>query len=239
MRYVIIGAGAVGGVIGFRLHDAGNDVLVVARGDHLAAVRSSGLRLVTPDGSRTARVPTVGDVRHADLQPDHVIIVAVKSQQTAGVIDALDAAAPPDIAVFCAQNGVSNEAIALRRFRHVYGVCVLLPSQHLVPGEVVQQSSPVPGVLDLGRYPGGSDDVAATVAGDLRAAGFESEVDAAVMARKYRKLLTNLSNSLGALCGGSARSSSWHAAQRRRGPRASKRRGLACSASRSGAADGT
>ena len=207
MRYVVVGAGAVGGVIGARLHAAGRDVVLVARGDHLKAIQADGLHLHTPDGLEVLDVPAVGHVGEADLQPVDVVVVAVKSQQTSAVTEALAAVAPPEIAVVCAQNGVSNERIALRRFRHVYGLCVLLPSQHQTPGEVVQQSTPVPGVLDVGRYPSGADDRSLAVSADLRAAGFESEVDDAVMGRKYRKLLSNLSNALDALCGHAARTS--------------------------------
>ena len=51
-RYVVYGAGAVGGVIGARLHLAGHDVTLVARGEHLARIRSDGLVLDTISVSR-------------------------------------------------------------------------------------------------------------------------------------------------------------------------------------------
>ena len=59
MRYVIVGAGAVGGVIGGRLFAAGLDVVLVARGDNLAALRAHGLELQTPDGTERHAVPAV------------------------------------------------------------------------------------------------------------------------------------------------------------------------------------
>jgi 2-dehydropantoate 2-reductase len=52
----------------------------------------------------------------------------------------------------------------------------------------------VPGILDLGRYPRGSDDVAGALAARLRSAGFLSEVSDDIMAAKYRKLIANLAN---------------------------------------------
>jgi 2-dehydropantoate 2-reductase len=67
----------------------------------------------------------------------------------------------------------------------------MLPSQHLEPGLVVQGCHPVPGILDIGRYPSGTDDVTERVAADLRSAGFESVPRADIMAWKYRKLVTN------------------------------------------------
>ena len=56
-HYVVYGAGAVGGVIGARLHRAGHDVTFVARGDHLARIRADGLVLDTHEGRYAARAP--------------------------------------------------------------------------------------------------------------------------------------------------------------------------------------
>ena len=53
----------------------------------------------------------------------------------------------------CAQNGVANERAALRLFANVYGMCVMCPTGHLEPGVVEAYSSPVTGLLDIGRYP--------------------------------------------------------------------------------------
>ena len=91
--------------------------------------------------------------------------------------------------------------MALRSFADVYGVYVLLPAVHLNPGEVVAHASPVTGVLDVGRYPGGSDEVAEAVTADLRAATFASEARPDVMRWKVAKLLDNLLNAVEAVCG--------------------------------------
>ena len=91
----------------------------------------------------------------------------------------------------CAQNGVTNEPATLRRFAHTYAITVMLPSQHLEPGVVVQSCHPVPGILDIGRYPSGTDEVTERVSADLRSAGFESVPRPDIMAWKYRKLVTN------------------------------------------------
>jgi 2-dehydropantoate 2-reductase len=101
----------------------------------------------------------------------------------------------------CVQNGVANERAALRRFANVYGVCVMFPAAHLAPGVVVAASAPVPGILDIGRYPGGSDPTAAAVAAAFRAAGLHSEPRPDIMRWKYTKLLVNLGNAVQAVCG--------------------------------------
>ena len=207
VRYVIFGAGAVGGVIGARLHAAGHPVALVARGAHLDAIRSGGLRLETPTGSEHHAVAAFASMGAAEPSGDDVVILTVKSNDTDAALDQLVAEAPPETPVVCAQNGVANETKALRRFRSVYGLCVILPSQFTEPGIVTQYSSPHAGVLDLGRYPDGVDDTARRIAADLTSATFLSEPHPTIMALKYRKLLMNLSNALDALCGWEARQS--------------------------------
>ena len=81
-----------------------------------------------------------------------------------------------------------------RRSRSCSRLTTLMPAAHLEPGVVEQQSVPVPGILDVGRFPGGVDDTTRTVAAAFASAGFVSEPRADVMAWKHRKLLMNLGN---------------------------------------------
>ena len=191
---VVYGVGAIGGVIAARLRLAGFDVTAVARGEHLSAIRARGLTLVTQAGTDAVALPAAASARDVDWSAGPVVILAVKSHQTASALDDLSAYAPPGTAVFVAQNGVANEPAALRSFANVYGVTVMLPAAHLDPGVVIQQSHPVAGILDLGRYPTGHDEPAEQVAATLRASGFHSSVRGDVMAWKYRKLIANLGN---------------------------------------------
>ena len=194
MRYVVVGAGAVGGVIGARLALGGVDVTLVARGAHLEAIRAGGLVLETPVGRDVAHPVTVGSPADVAWAEDHVVLLAVKSQQTAAALDDLAAVAPAGIPVVSVQNGVANERALLRRFARTYGICVMQPCAHLEPGVVVQQCHPVPGLLDIGRYPSGVDEVCTGVAADLESAGFESVPRPDIMAWKHRKLVMNLGN---------------------------------------------
>jgi len=201
MRWVIVGAGAVGGVVGGRLAAAGQDVVLVARLAHLDAIRRDGLALHSPEGQQTLRLPAVGSVTEHEWRPGDVAVLAVKGMDTPDVLRPLAAVAPPETPVVCLQNGVANERAALRVFPNVYGVWVILPASHLAPGVVVAHSAPTPGGLDLGRVPGGVDETATALAAGLRAAGFASEARADIMRWKYAKLVTNLGNSIQALCG--------------------------------------
>lgn len=206
MRYVIYGAGAIGGAIGGRIQQAGREVVLIARGRHLQALRADGLTLQTPEGEQRSAVHTAGSVRELSLTGEDVVLLAMKSQDTAAALDELAGAADADLAVVCAQNGVANERAALRRFERVYGMFVWVAAQLLEPGVIqVYSAGPVLGVLDLGRVPRGSDDRAEQIAADLRASGFASRVDGEIMRWKYGKLLSNLANAVQALLGPDAR----------------------------------
>jgi 2-dehydropantoate 2-reductase len=200
MRYVVIGAGAIGGTIGVRLAEAGRDVVLVARGAHLDALRESGLTLDEPGRSRTLRLPAAGGVDEIEWQEGDVALLCTKTQDTVPLLDGLRAVAPY-VPVVCAQNGVANERFAAERFGVVQAVCVVVPAEHLTPGRVVAYSTPVAGILDVGRYPEGVDELSEQITADLTAAGFSSRPDAAVMRAKYRKLLVNLANAAEAACG--------------------------------------
>ena len=199
MRFVVYGAGAIGGAIAGRLFASGHDVCCIARGAHLDAIQRSGLHVVDPENDVTLSVPAVGHPDDAKLTSDDVVILGMKTQDTANALAELAATAPPDIGVVCAQNGVENERLALRRFANVYAMCVMLPATHLEPGVVEISSTPVTGLLDLGRYPMGIDDRAHAIASALEASTFESVPRPDVMRWKYTKLLMNLGNAVEAL----------------------------------------
>jgi 2-dehydropantoate 2-reductase len=197
VRYVVVGAGAIGGSVGVRLHESGRSIVLVARGGHLAAIRENGLRLDEPHRSVVAHLPVVGAVSAVDWGPGDVVLLCTKTQDSRGVLDQL----PADVPVVCVQNGVANERWAAERLTHVMGICVQMPAEHLEPGRVAAYAAPVPGLLDIGRYPHGTDHLTEQIAADLTAAGFSSQPDPAIMRAKYWKLLGNLGNAAETICG--------------------------------------
>ena len=88
MRHIIIGTGAVGGVIGGLLASAGKDVVLVARGRQLEALRTDGLEVTTAAGTVRVHPPTAAGPQDVHLQPDDVLVLAVKSQDTAAALTA-------------------------------------------------------------------------------------------------------------------------------------------------------
>jgi 2-dehydropantoate 2-reductase len=199
MRFVVFGVGAVGGVVAGRLFEHGHEVVGIARGAHYEALRERGLQLVDPDRRRTLVLPVVDSAGAVEWRPDDVVLITTKTQDSTAALDALAAATPRETPVVCMQNGVENERLALRRFENVYAVCVMLPAEHLEAGVVHASSAPVSGLLDIGRYPSGFDDVAREVAMALGASTFESVPRPDIMRWKYRKLIMNLGNVVEAL----------------------------------------
>jgi 2-dehydropantoate 2-reductase len=201
MRYIIYGAGAVGCLIGGKLFMNGSDVVLIGRGAHLEAVRRDGLKLKhpNPDATETLPVTAVAHPSEVGFREGDVVLLTVKSQDTVAALDDLRLAADDAIPVICAQNGVENERMALRRFLNVYGMLLIMPAEHLQPGLVETTAWPMTGVCDLGRYPRGTDALAEAVAAELAGAGFAAMAQSEIMRFKYSKLHQNMINTLQAI----------------------------------------
>lgn len=201
MRFVVYGAGAVGGVVGGQLHRVGHEVTLVARGPHFEAIRDHGLLLETPLERVRLEIPATDDITNIEFAPDTVVLLTMKTQDTQLALAALRNVASADTPLVCIQNGVDNEEFASRAFLNVYGVPVMCPCLYVDPGAVRAYCAPTTGILDIGRYPEGVDPTAQAVADALSSATFVSEVRSDIMRWKYRKLIRNLRNGVEAIFG--------------------------------------
>ena len=200
MRFIIYGAGGIGGSIGARLHLSGEQVLLVARGEHFKAIQASGLKFHSPTIHESLPIDVVKHARDVHVQSDDVVILCMKTQHVEGALRDLQMYAPSNTPIICCQNGVASERMALRRFSRVYGMVVWLPAEHLEPGVVVNFAENRAGNLDAGCYPNGVDETIERVTSSIHAAGFVSRPDPNIMAQKYAKLMVNLTNALDAAC---------------------------------------
>ena len=201
MRFIIYGAGGIGGSLGARLHLAGEDVVLIARGEHASVLQSVGLHFISPRQNQVLRIPTVVHPREIDYRSNDVVILCMKGQHTEGALRDLYQHAPDSISVVCCQNGVANERMAVRRFGNVYGMVVLVPAEHLKPGEVINFADSKAGMLDAGRYPVGIDAKVEKITDAVDRAGFTSMPQERIMSYKYSKLLGNLNNAVQAVTG--------------------------------------
>lgn len=198
MRFIIYGAGGIGGSIGARLHLNGEHVVLVARGEHFQAIEARGLEFHSPAIHETLQIDVVSHPRDIQVQSDDVVILCMKTQHVEGALRDLQMHMPSDTPIVCCQNGVASERMALRRFSRVYGMVVWVPAEHLKPGVVVNFAENRAGNLDAGCYPSGVDDTIEHVTSSIHAAGFVSRPNPHIMAQKYAKLMVNLTNALDA-----------------------------------------
>jgi 2-dehydropantoate 2-reductase len=199
MRLIIYGAGGIGGVIGAELFKRGHEVLLIARGAHLDAIQRDGLKFASPHETITLPIPAVGHPSEVDFRDDDVVLMTMKAQHTLAALEDLRVAAGEDIPLICGQNGVACEGMALRRFAHVFGMSIYLPSDFLEPGLVLTHAAKLTGILDSGAYPGGMGDPISAVMAMLETSNFSAKPIPDIMRWKYGKLLINLTNGLNAV----------------------------------------
>src|SRR5512144_665788 len=107
MRVAVIGAGGLGGYFGARLCLGGAEVHFVARGAHLQAMRTDGLRVVGPQPLHVPRVHATDDAR--DVGPVDLAMLCVKLWDTEQAIEQMRPLVGPGTAVVSFQNGVLKD----------------------------------------------------------------------------------------------------------------------------------
>lgn len=142
MRLAMMATGGVGGYVGAKLVEAGVDVVMMARGRHLEAIRKDGLRVVTPERTIVAR-PTMASDDPRGVGPVDYVIFAVKLQDTRSAAEFIRPIVGPDTAVAPFQNGVD----AVETLTEVLGVppvmmgACYISSNISAPGEITQTGS--------------------------------------------------------------------------------------------------
>jgi 2-dehydropantoate 2-reductase len=137
MRIAIFGSGGVGGYFGGRLAEAGVEVMFIARGRHLAAIQTRGLKVDSIEGNfHLARV--LATDKPSALKDVDAVLVAVKTWQVAEVGQAIAAHCGPQTVIVPLQNGVeasSQLAEMVGKKRVIGGVCGLI-SYIALPGYI-------------------------------------------------------------------------------------------------------
>ena len=145
MRIAVVGAGGVGGYFGGRLAQAGEDVVFIARGATLDALRSRGLRVDSILGDFEVR-PAQATDNPAQVGPVDVVLMAVKAWQVPEAAASIRPLIGPDTCVVPIQNGVDAPdqiAAAVGSGHAVGGMCGLV-TQIVAPGHIRHSGSPGP-----------------------------------------------------------------------------------------------
>ncbi len=220
MRIVIAGAGAIGGYIGAKLARVGADVVLFARGPHLHAMQTRGLRVRSADGDFDVRPQVAGEL--TTIGTADVVFLGVKAHGLTALAPSLGPLLGPDTVVVSTQNGIpwwyfqnhGGELDGLRLERvDPGGVIASSIEPRRVVGSLAYFATDVaePGVihhtegnrLSLGEPDGSKSERAKAIAEVLIAAGFRCPVTARFRHEIWVKLLGNVAfNPISALTGG-------------------------------------
>jgi 2-dehydropantoate 2-reductase len=222
MRICVYGAGAIGGHLAVRLHRAGADVSVVARGAHLAAIQANGLTVHAVDGTHHARVRASAEP--AELGPQDAVFVTVKAPALPVVAGSIGSLLGPRTPVAFVMNGipwwyfddlpgplggtslprVDPDGVLRRALgpgRAIGGV-VYSASAVTAPG-VVDVEQPKSRVI-LGEPNGEMSERVTVLAGLIAAGGISGEATPAIRTEIWNKLISNLAGGTLAVLTGSA-----------------------------------
>ncbi len=187
MNILVMGSGGVGGYFGAKLARAGEAVTFVARGAHLDAIRTHGLRIKSSaEGEFVVRVPatdTPGDSGPADL-----VLFCVKSYDTEAAARALAPAVGPKTAILSLQNGVDNEEKigAIVGPGHVLGGAAYVFAAIESPGVIVHSLG---GRIVFGELDGSESARAARIRETLDRAGIPVELSTQIQRVLWEKYL--------------------------------------------------
>jgi 2-dehydropantoate 2-reductase len=136
MKIAAMGAGGVGGYFGARLQQAGHDVTFFARGKHLEAIRTNGLKLESPHGNALLKVRVLEDPREAQVAD--VVLFAVKLWDTETAAERLRPIVGPETAIIPFQNGVESIARLRKVFpeKAVLGGSAYIATRVKAPGVI-------------------------------------------------------------------------------------------------------
>lgn len=219
MKICVYGAGAIGGLLGARLARAGEDVTLIARGPHLEAMRSRGLKVSGIGGDFTVTPRATDNPAEAGVQD--FVIIAVKAQAVPGIADKMAPLLGPKTGVVMAVNGVPwwyfyGIAGPLRDRRlssvdpdgrqwNLIGPqraigCVVYPAAEIVaPGELLHVEGDR---FSLGEPDGARSERVTLLSKALIAAGLKAPVKADIRAEIWVKLWGNVAfNPISALTG--------------------------------------
>ena len=212
MKIAIVGAGAIGGLVGARLALAGEQVTFLVRGANLLAIRNKGIKLIEHDGTEKVALNVTATDDYAEAGPQDLVILALKAHQVAAVADQLPLLLGPETSVVTMQNGipywyfhrhggslegrvvhsVDPDGLLAARIapERVIG-CVVYPASELVAPGVVRH---VEGErFPLGELDGSNSDRVQAISAVFTRAGFKAPVLDHIRSEIWLKLWGNLS----------------------------------------------
>jgi 2-dehydropantoate 2-reductase len=187
-RWLVVGAGGIGGYFGGLLAHAGQDVTFLARGEHLKAMREDGLRIETAD-----RRYDIGNVRAydaaTDREPFDVVLFCVKTYDNAAAAAAVEGVVGDGTVVLSIQNGMDNDSEIQRLLppARVYPAVAHIVSARVAPG-VIRRSGGA-GTVTFGDPAEPDNAVLRAVADVMRAAGIDATASSDIERARWEKFV--------------------------------------------------
>lgn len=211
MKIAVIGAGAIGGLVGAKLALAGEDVTFIVRGKNLDAIATNGFKLIGADGTEQVALNAKATDRYDQAGPQDIVILAMKAHQVEAVANDVPKLFGPETVVVTMQNGIPfwyfhnhGGALAGTPVRSVDPTGVVaakIPAERVI-GCVVYPASELiaPGVVKhiegdrfpVGELDGSSSERVSRVSACLTAAGFKAPVLDNIRSEIWLKLWGNL-----------------------------------------------
>ena len=216
-----MGAGAIGGMLAARLSAGGKDVSVIARGEHLDAIRRHGLKLVETDGSTTVATGIEASDDFGVLGTHDTVILALKAHQIAAVAHQIESLCTEHTTVVPLQNGIGwwyferhggpHDGHRLKSLDPDGRISAAVPPERIVACIAYPAAEKTaPGVIThvegdrfpVGELDGTKSDRARALADALASAGFKSRVLTDIRSHLWVKAWGNLAfNPISALTG--------------------------------------
>lgn len=212
MKIAIVGAGAIGGYLGAKLSNAGEEVTFIARNQNLSAIQSNGFRLILEDGSEE-HAPGVRAVqRMADAGPQDAVLLTVKAHQVGDLLPDLQELLGPNTLVVTMINGIpwwyfhrlggAHEGRGLESVDPGGRIAAAIGSERII-GSVVYPAAELvaPGVVrviegnrfTLGELDGSRSERIEALSQAMMRAGFKAPVSRDIRGEIWLKLWGNLS----------------------------------------------
>lgn len=212
MKIAVIGAGAIGGLVGARLALAGEDVTFIVRGANLEAIRTRGIRLIEADGQIRVAAQVKATDNYDEAGAQDIVVLAMKAHQVDDVAVRVGKLLGPETVVVTMQNGIpfwyfhrhggefdgrtvgsvdaGGQLARLISPERILG-CVVYPAAELMSPGVIRHIEG--NRFPLGELDGSSSERIAKVSACFEHAGFKSPVLEDIRAEIWLKLWGNLS----------------------------------------------
>lgn len=197
MKYLIIGAGAIGSALGANLKKNGFSVTLVANSPHTKQINENGLSVITQDGNFNVEIPCYDSLEGIKISKETIIFLTMKfDRRFEKTLLGMQKKGFCENPVVCFQNGVEAEKVAEKFCSKLYGGVARMTCTIRKWGELSYAKQ---GIFIVGKYPKGTDKICDKIKFDLESAGFQIGVAPEIIADKYLKILVNLNSATHAL----------------------------------------